>query len=300
MCCRWEPTALRSDSVSSFVHVSVGGQTTCAADVSGKVHTWGFGGSNKLGHASTNNELVPRVLHSLASVFVSRVTCGHLHMAAVTSVGTIYTWGDGEFGKLGHGNCIQIRACGVLTTLFDTGNVDSVSIPTLCRHMREPIVDIACGKDHTLALSSTGSLFAWGSNKDGRLGLGHTQTLYEPNRCSAFNVKICALRDDSFHCFVCSIPLQGLVATCVAAGWDHSGAVIDGSVYTWGRGVKGQLGDGEGKSRKQAGCPVAIRSILTHARPAVARFASGRRRPHVSKRTMWQVTPVVFLFNFST
>jgi alpha-tubulin suppressor-like RCC1 family protein len=50
--------------------------------------------------------------------------------------------------------------------------------------MREKTVDVACGRDHTLALTLTGSLFAWGSNKDGRLGVGHTQTLYEPDRLS--------------------------------------------------------------------------------------------------------------------
>jgi len=50
---------------------------------------------------------------------------------------------------------------------------------------------------------------------------------------------------------LCSIPLQGLAATCVSAGWDHSAAVIGGRACTWGRGVKGQLGDGEGQSKKQ-------------------------------------------------
>ena len=105
MCCRWEPKALSSEAAASFVQVSVGGQVTAAADASGKVHTWGFGGSRKLGHGSCNNEMVPRVLQALASVFVTRVTCGHFHVAAVTSVGSIFTWGDGEFGKLGHGVC---------------------------------------------------------------------------------------------------------------------------------------------------------------------------------------------------
>jgi alpha-tubulin suppressor-like RCC1 family protein len=62
------------------------------------------------------------------------------------------------------------------------GNTDSVAVPTFCRLMRDAAADVACGKDHTLALTSTGGLFAWGSNKDGRLGLGHTQTLYEPSR----------------------------------------------------------------------------------------------------------------------
>ena len=113
--------------------------------------------------------------------------------------------------------------------------------------MREKTVDVACGRDHTLALTSAGSLFAWGSNKDGRLGVGHTQTLYEPDRLSLLLTRLPrALTPYRTR----SVPLQGGVATCVSAGWDHSAAVVDGAVFTWGRGVKGQLGDGLRQSKK--------------------------------------------------
>jgi alpha-tubulin suppressor-like RCC1 family protein len=85
---------------------------TAAADSSGKVYTWGCGGSKRLGHNSFSNELVPRAVQALAGVSVTRVTCGHLHAAAVTSVGSIFTWGDGEFGKLGHGDeCHLTQFC---------------------------------------------------------------------------------------------------------------------------------------------------------------------------------------------
>jgi alpha-tubulin suppressor-like RCC1 family protein len=76
---------------------------TAAADASGKAYTWGCGVSKRLGHDSSSNELVPRVVQALAGVLVTRVTCGHMHAAVVTSVGSVFTWGDGEFGKLGHG-----------------------------------------------------------------------------------------------------------------------------------------------------------------------------------------------------
>ena len=224
---------------------------TAAADSSGKAYTWGCGGSKRLGHGSSNNEMVPRVLQPLASVFVTRVTCGHMHVAVVTSVGSIFTWGDGEFGKLGHGDftcTAHSPACPPLPYALHTpGNVESVSVPTFCRLMRDIACDVACGKDHTLALTSTGGLLAWGCNKDGRLGLGHTQTLYEPNRSRLPRAHV------SYAISQClrSVPLQGMAASCVSAGWDHSSAVIDGRAYTWGRGVKGQLGDGEGQSKKQ-------------------------------------------------
>ena len=42
------------------------------------------------------------------------------------------------------------------------------------------IEDIAVGSEHTLALTSVGDVYAWGSNGDGQLGLGHTGAVREP------------------------------------------------------------------------------------------------------------------------
>lgn len=40
--------------------------------------------------------------------------------------------------------------------------------------------DIAVGSEHTVALTSTGDVWGWGSNSDGQLGLGHFNTVREP------------------------------------------------------------------------------------------------------------------------
>ena len=42
------------------------------------------------------------------------------------------------------------------------------------------VEDIAVGSEHTLALTSTGEVWAWGSNGDGQLGLGHSTFVREP------------------------------------------------------------------------------------------------------------------------
>ena len=53
----------------------------------------------------------------------------------------------------------------------------------------------------------------------------------------------------------------------MSAGWDHSAAVVDGAVFTWGRGVKGQLGDGLRQSKKLVSASRARRS--TSNRPVL-------------------------------
>ena len=53
--------------------------------------------------------------------------------------------------------------------------------PQLLASLSGHFIDsIAVGAEHTLALSSTGDVWAWGSNGDGQLGLGHTAAVREP------------------------------------------------------------------------------------------------------------------------
>ena len=42
------------------------------------------------------------------------------------------------------------------------------------------VEDVGVGSEHTLALTSTGDVWGWGSNGDGQLGLGHFNTVREP------------------------------------------------------------------------------------------------------------------------
>lgn len=38
------------------------------------------------------------------------------------------------------------------------------------------IEDVVCGAEHTLVLTSDGDVWGWGSNSEGQLGLGHTNS----------------------------------------------------------------------------------------------------------------------------
>ena len=52
----------------------------------------------------------PRLIEALRSKRVRDIACGSSHSAAIISNGALYTWGLGEYGRLGHGdNLTQLR-----------------------------------------------------------------------------------------------------------------------------------------------------------------------------------------------
>lgn len=82
----------------------------------------------------------------------TQVALGNCHGAALGADGVVWTWGAGIFGELGHGS------------LLDS------AIPRRLSIKGERVVQIGCGFYHTAAVAESGSVYAWGWNRDGQLG----------------------------------------------------------------------------------------------------------------------------------
>ncbi len=108
------------------------------------------------------------------------------------------------------------------------GTGANVTSPVKITTITVPIVKIAAGKDHALALDGTGHVWTWGSNASGQLGTGN-----KVNRTAPCNPTISPC-----------LPSLGSI-TAVAGGARHTLALLaDGTIRAWGGNASGELGIG--------------------------------------------------------
>ncbi|MGB4549962.1 MAG: carboxypeptidase regulatory-like domain-containing protein [Syntrophales bacterium] len=190
--------------------IAAGGFHSLALLDDGTVWAWGVGTSGQLGNGQFDNSSVPVQVQGLTGI--TAIACGGYHSMAVGSGGTVWTWGDNIDGRLG----------------WDTAGWPS-SIPDQVTGL-SGVISVAGGDYHSMAVTSTGTVWAWGLNSEGRLGVDPSST---PGGFSITPVAVTGL--------------TGVVN--VAAGGSHSvAATSDGSVWTWGLNDHGQLGNGSAVS----------------------------------------------------
>ena len=163
------------------------------------------------GHSMTRLHTPTRLTSTLTERAVS-VAAGAEHSLAVDADGAVWSWGDGDFGRLGHGdNCPQRR----------TKRIEALP--------GQRVVAVSAGRRHSFALAADGCVWSWGCGRYGRLGHGDQQSQWQPKLVEA---------------------LAGLRVVAVSAGAFHSLALTaDGSVWSWGGGAYGQLGHGDGQDQ---------------------------------------------------
>ena len=138
-----------------IIGISASASHTACVSQEGEVFTFGSGNYGKLGHGNEDSSFVPILVKGLVGIKVAQVSCGHFHTAFCTENGGVYTCGEGENGKLGHGD-YEDRYTPELVHGLD-GLV---------------VIQVQCGIDHSMALTKEGYVFTWGENgRNGKLGL---------------------------------------------------------------------------------------------------------------------------------
>ena len=203
----------------TIVQVAGSEETSLALASDGTVYAWGENQYGQLGNGTNTDSNIPVAVKTTGTPMegkqIVQIAAGRWSSFALASDGTVYSWGFNGGGPLGNG-----------TT--NHSNVP-VAVKTTGTPMEgKTIVQVASSVFHSLALASDGTVYAWGSNGDGPLGNGTNTNS---------NVPVAVKTTGT--------PMDGKTITQVAAGGTHSLALAsDGTMYAWGDGSKGQLGNG--------------------------------------------------------
>ncbi|HET9658334.1 MAG TPA: hypothetical protein VFP72_23480 [Kineosporiaceae bacterium] len=297
---------------NTWTMVSAGRNHTCATRTDHTIWCWGANGSGQLGDSSTTQRNAP-VQAGTATTYTT-VASGGDSSCGLLADGTRSCWGDNDLGELGDGtttNRSSPVASGSMATWTNLtlGDSSACGVDTVgglwCSGSggsgtgRQQLGDgpaqwdpalVSAGSQWAAAsagswsgcgVRSDASLWCWGFNGEGQLGLGDVTTRPYPvqvlgatwTRVSVGEVHACGIHvDATLWCWGGgwngqlgqgdwaghTSPVQvaaGATFSRVAAGVDHTcaiaagGTAAAGSLWCWGADGRGQLGDGGGGVR---------------------------------------------------
>jgi alpha-tubulin suppressor-like RCC1 family protein len=203
-------TTDRSTPVTTFAggtdwkSVSVDREYTAAIKTDGSLWVWGRNDGGQLGTNDATNRTTPVTTFAGGNTWKS-VDCGYYHTAAIKTDGSLWVWGTNIGNILGIGGGFNLKSTPI-TTFAGGNNWKQVS----------------CGRDGISAIKTDGSLWIWGYNERGQLGTNNITNIATPVTTFA----------------------GGNNWKQVSCGTNYTAAIkTDGSLWTWGFGEDGRLGN---------------------------------------------------------
>lgn len=209
-------SAGRSEGRSTMTTIATGMQHTVAY-TNRAVTGVGENAFGQLGNGSNAGTSTPVAANLGGSV--TEIASGDYTSFAVKSDGTLWVWGSNQYGARGDGSSGDSISTPV-----------QVSIPApITSPSRAGKHAVAVGAASYAAIDVQGYVWTWGANWNGRLGDGTTNARYTPAR---------VLKSNNANDY-----LTGVVSI-TAAGGTIAALDADGTVWTWGAGAGGALGNG--------------------------------------------------------
>jgi len=225
-------------SLTSWLTVSAGYDFSLAVKTNGTLWSWGNAASGQLGLGNQSTKSSPNQIGALTDWL--SVAAGYFWSLATKTDGTLWAWGGNGQGQLG------------LNISYAQSRSSPVQVGSLTTWSK-----IKCTAGSSFAIKTDGTLWSWGSNSDGNLGLGNTTDYSSPVQ-------------------VGSLTTWSILGT----GRSFAGAIkTDGTLWTWGQNPYGQLGDG---TRVKKSSPVQIGALTNWLALAggYASFTSVKRMAH--------------------
>jgi alpha-tubulin suppressor-like RCC1 family protein len=186
---------------TSWDSVSTGVDFTIALKKDGSLWGWGKNEYGQIGNTLYNELRTPHQEDTNATDW-AMISAGANHSAAIKKDGTLWSWGLNDSGQLGTGDTSSLKGARQEVTAS------------------QEWVNIELGYDHTLALKADGTLWSWGGNYYGQLGLGDTSNQDIPQQIGNSNKWV-----------------------SISAGKYFSLASdSDGKLWAWGYNANAQLG----------------------------------------------------------
>lgn len=200
--------------------IKSGGYHSLALTSRGRVFSWGKNSCGQIGNGSikyTKNPYEIFIPNFNKDDSIEKIVAGGNHSLLLSSTGKIFSWGANGYGQLGIGNikdqCIPLE----------------LDISCFDLKVGESIQKLKAGAFHSLALTSTGRIFAWGNNQAGQLGLGNANNETKP---SEIQLECFQLKDGEF------------ISNIKAGGYHSLALTSTGRLFSWGFNDQGQLGQG--------------------------------------------------------
>ena len=196
--------------VTGWTSVAVGENHSLAIGNDGTLYAWGLNSSGQLGIGDTIQQVTPQKVNLPTGVTSwIGVTGGEDHSLALGSDGNLYAWGLNSSGQLGIDNTTNQV---IPVKVFDVGASAQKLAPEFF-------------SSSSYAIDANGTLYVWGNNQYGQLGLGTAM-----NDSTPVNVPF----------------PSGVTSWAEAAGGGYHTLAIgnDGNLYSWGYNIYGELGLG--------------------------------------------------------
>ncbi|XP_072534565.1 E3 ISG15--protein ligase HERC5-like [Salminus brasiliensis] len=156
------PQPLKSLYGIPLAQISAGGDHSFALSLSGAVFGWGRNNAGQLGLGDTEDRDVPACVNNLSLKRTVFISCGEEHTATLSKGGTVFTFGSGCYGQLGHNSLTDEHRPRVVAGLWGS-----------------KVSKITCGRQHTLALvHSSKTIYSFGRGEQGQLENGQ-----QTNQC---------------------------------------------------------------------------------------------------------------------
>ena len=251
-------------SSSNWCKVAAGVLHTAGIKTDGTLWLWGTNSSGQLGINDLSASKSSPVQEISSSTTWCQVTAGAEHSAAIKTDGSLWLWGNIRCGELGN-NSTLANALSPIREITSSSNWCTVSI----------------GRFRTSAVKTDGTLWSWGGNFCGQLGVwdtvdrsspvrerlsatnwcqvsagpgGHTAAVKTDGTLWTWGANFCGQLGNNAAGAGWFTPVQEISSSTiwcqVAAGYAHTAGVkTDGTLWVWGSGGFGALGRDFGTSR---------------------------------------------------